>query len=330
MRLRLMGRVLLIGVAASLTLAACGTNSDTSTAGSSSGLEKTNITVGSLVVPDAAPLHIAINRGFFKAEGLTVKYQPIQNSPDVVAGLQAGTPDFSLFNYMTAFAYVEKSPGTLKFVADCFESAPNTFNIMVPGDSKIKTVQDLKGKTIAIAGLNSIGELAVTATLKTAGVDPKADDVKYIPVAFPQMPQALATKQVDAVWLVEPFISSVQKDMGARKLIDTMTGPMENFPIAGWASSAKFVKDNPKTVAAFARAMTKAAEIAASDRKAVEQILPTYTKIKADVASIIAMGHYPTTLNETRLQRVSDVMQEFGFLTKKGDAKSLIAGQTGT
>jgi NitT/TauT family transport system substrate-binding protein len=325
-----MGRTLLFGMAASLALAACGSNSDTSSTQSSSGVEKPNITVGALVVPDAAPLHIAIKQGFFKAEGLTVKYNPIKSAIDVIPGLLGGTTDFSLFNYMTAFSYESKNPGTFKFVADSYQSAPNTFVVMVPGDSKIKTPQDLKGKTIAIPGLNTIGQLAVTANLKTAGVDAKADGVKFVEIAFPLMPQALKTKQVDAAWMVEPFISAVQKDQGARKLADTMTGPMADFAIAGWASSAKFVKDNPKTVAAFQRAMAKAQQIAASDRKAVEQILPTYSLIKPEVASIIALGTYPTTLNETRLQRVSDVMQEFGFLTQKGDAKSLIAGQTGT
>jgi NitT/TauT family transport system substrate-binding protein len=231
---------------------------------------------------------------------------------------------------MTAFSLEEKTPGSLKFVADSYQAAPNTFVLMVPGDSPIKTPQDLKGKTIALPGINTIGQLATVASMKTVGVDAKTTGVKFIPIAFPQMPQALMTKQVDAAWLVEPFISALQKDAGARAVVDTMTGPMADFAISGWASSAKFVKENPKTVAAFQRAMAKAQQIAATDRKAVEQILPAFTLIKPEVASIIALGTFPTTLNETRLQRVADVMQEFGYLKQKGNAKSLIAGQTGT
>jgi NitT/TauT family transport system substrate-binding protein len=319
-----MSRALLIGIAASLALSACGGSSEDNTSQASGGVEKPTINVGSLVVPDQAPLQIAIARGFFKEEGLKVNYSPITASPTIVPALQKGTMDFSLFSYMTAFSLADKAPNFLKFVADSYQAAPNTFAIMTAKDSPIKSVSDLKGKSVAIPAPNTLGDLSVTAALKTAGVDPKADNVKYVSMPIPAMPKALATHQVDAIWTAEPFITSMQKTDGAHLLVDTMTGPMKDFPIGGWVATEDFVKKNPKTVAAFQRAIAKAQKIAASDRKAVEQIIPKYTSIKADVVSIIALGSYPTTLNASRMQRVADVLQQFGFITKKGDAKALI------
>jgi NitT/TauT family transport system substrate-binding protein len=200
---------------------------------------------------------------------------------------------------------------------------------MVNNDSKLATPADLKGKTVAVPTLNGPGNLSTDAILKAAGVDTKTDGAKYVAMPFPNMAQALKTKQIDAAWLVEPFISQVQKETGARKLVDTMSGPTADLPIAGWGGTSDWVKTNPKTLAAFQRAIAKAQQIAATDPKAVQQVIPTYTQIKPDVASVITLGSYPTTLNEARLQRVADLMLEFGMLHKAVQAKPMIAGQTG-
>jgi NitT/TauT family transport system substrate-binding protein len=322
MKLSLVGRVTLAAAAAALLASGCG-GSGSSTSANPNGLEKAELNVAVLPIPDVAPVYIAIQRGFFKAEGLTVKPQIVQSSINGMEGIQAGTMDVSLMNYITLFASEEKNPGQFKLVADGFQAVPNTFNIMVNGDSAIQSPQDLKGKTISIASLNSISTLAVETTLKANGLDAKRDGVKFVEMKFPDMPAALKTKQIDAAWLGEPFISALQKG-GARRVADTMTGPMADFPIAGWGFGAEFAAKNPKTIAAFQRALGKAQQLAATDRKVVEQILPTYTKIDAATASVITLGIFPTTLSDTRLQRVADLMLEFGYLTKRPDAKALI------
>ena len=62
-----------------------------------------------------------------------------------------------------------------------------------------------------------------------------------------------------------------------------------------------------------ARAMAKG-QAAAADRSAVERILPTFTKIDVEAASVINLGSYPTTLSKARLRRVVDLMVTFGLL----------------
>ncbi len=47
-----------------------------------------------------------------------------------------------------------------------------------------------------------------------------------------------------------------------------------------------------------------------------DQMVPAYTKINAQIASIIALPSYPTALNSVRLQRVADLMLQFGLLRK--------------
>ncbi|MBB4705548.1 NitT/TauT family transport system substrate-binding protein [Sphaerisporangium siamense] len=275
-------------------------------------------------IADVAGLYIAIERGFFKEEGLTVKPKIINNGAEALPQLHSGALDVIIGNYFTFLSATERSNDKFRFIADIYQSKPDVFQIVVPKDSTVQTVKDLKGKRIAIASLNSIGELAVANALRTAGLHPR-EDVKWVPMPFPQMPAALKNGSLDALWLTEPFLTGVQQEQGARKVTDTMTGAMADFPIAGWVTLDEWTRKYPKTMAALQRGLLKGQQIAASDRKAVEKVLPTYTQIKPEVASVITLGSFPTTLTSTRIQRVADLMQEFGYLTKKLDVKPLLA-----
>ncbi|GIH67717.1 MULTISPECIES: ABC transporter substrate-binding protein [Microbispora] len=320
--MRLTGRTTVIGVIAALTLTACGGADTDTTATGNNGLEKTTLKVGILPIADVAALYIATERGFFKAEGLTVKPEIVASTQVAIPKLVSGSVDITLGNYFSVLSAQEAKMANFRVLADTFQAKPDVFDIVVKKDSPIQSVKDLKGKKISVASFNSIGTLAVDSTLRANGLSTK--DVTYVPAAFPDAPGKLASGQTDAAWLTEPFLTGVQKDMGARKIADTMTGAMADFPIAGWTTTEPTLSKYPKTMAAFQRAIVKAQQIADSDRKAVEKVLPTYTKITPDAASIITLGAYPSTLNATRIQRVADLMLEYGYLKAKMDVNPLL------
>ncbi|GAA3115158.1 ABC transporter substrate-binding protein [Planomonospora alba] len=329
MRFGLASRALVAGFAAMLALTACGGSDSETTAaatGGAGGLEKTQLTIGALPIPDSAALYIANKRGFFAEEGLTVKIETIQGGAQAQQSLIGGTLDATQTNYVSAFL-ATAAGNKMKIISDLYQSTPDSFNLMVPKDSPIKTPADLKGKKIAVNSLKNIGTLAVTSVLKTHGLT--ADDVQFMEFPFPDMGGKLEQGVVDAAWMTEPHLTAAATKLGARKLADTMTGPTADFAIAGVIVTEEFANENPKTVAAFQRAVGKAQQIAASDRKAVEEILPTYTKIDAATAAVITLGAFPTSLDETRLQRVADLMVEQGYLKSPIEAKSLLPATAG-
>ncbi len=319
--MRLMGRTFAIGVAAVLALTACSTETSSDSSADGSALEKTTLVVGTIPVPDIAPLQVAIDRGFFKEEGLEVKTEVLAGGAIGIQKILGESIDLTLSAYIGTFLAQEKGAGKFKFVADSYGSAPGAFVIMAKKDSPIKSAADLKGKKIAVNTFNNLSQLTAEVQMRVAGVTATQD--QFVEKPYPDMPAALENGQVDAAAMVEPFITVASK-AGARIVTDQMTGPTEDFPVAGWLTTESIANKYPKTLAAFQRALGKAQQLVANDRKIVDEVLPKYTKIDAATAAVIALGSYPTSLSEERLQRVADLMKEYGYLKTDLDVKSLI------
>ncbi|GAA2140971.1 ABC transporter substrate-binding protein [Actinomadura napierensis] len=310
-----------LAVAVALSATACGGSDDKKSA---TGLEESTITVGTMTIADTAPLQIAIQKGLFKAAGLTVKTRVVSGGAEAIPLLRSGQLDITFGNYVSLFTAASKDPGFKpKVVADGFQGAPKTHTLMVRGDSPYRTIKDLAGKKIGVNTKRNVSTLLVRAAAQAQGVA-FDEDKNFVEIPPPNMEAALKNKSVDAVQAIEPFGTQMQRTMGARMIADLSSGPTAQFPIAGYAALAKFADKNPKTVAAFRQALVKGEGMAA-DRKLVEQIVPTYAKgIDAQVAASMSYGTYPTSLDATRLQRVPDVMQQFGYIAKKMDVKPLL------
>src|SRR5919201_402373 len=135
---------------------------------------------------------------------------------------------------------------------------------------------------------------------------------------FPSMPTAIAQKHVDAAAVVEPFVATAARTVGALPLADLGDGPAQDFPLTGFGTTEKFATTNPNTVRAFQRAHARATADA-QDRGKIEPFVQTANKIDAQTASLITLDTMRSTADATRLQRVVQLMKEFNFLTKDVD-----------
>ncbi len=324
MRTRLRGLAVLVGAA--LLATACGGGGDEGTGGAGKGngkgVEKSTLTVGTMPVADTAPFEIAQAKGLFEKEGLTVRTQTLSGGAESISRLKAGALDISFGNYVSFMLADTNKALDVRIVADAFQAAPGTHALLVGKDSPVKSLADLKGKRIGVNTKRNISALLVKAAAKEEGVE-LDDDKGFAEVDMPNMGTALKSGSVDAVQAVEPFVTQITSSGTGRVLRDLGQAPTAEFPIAGYATTAEFAEKNPKTVAAFQRAL-KAAQGMAEDRSLVEETLPSYTKITAPVAKKISLGTYPTELSEERLRRVADLMAEFGYVQGDVDVAGLL------
>jgi NitT/TauT family transport system substrate-binding protein len=285
------------------------------------GVEKAKIKLGIIPIVDVAPVHIAIQKGYFRDEGLEVELKAIQGGAAGIPGLVNGELDLTFGNWVSFLVAQAKGAADLKLVADGYRGKPEMFLVAAPPDSAVKSAKDLAGKKVAVNTRGNVAELAVRAALTAQGVD--AGSVQFTEMPFPDMQAAMQRKDIDAALLVEPFISRAQQQMNATTVLDTITGDAAQLPIGGYAASAKFVAANPKTVDAFRRALVKAQGDAA-DRKQVESVVTGYAKVEPAVVSALHLGEYPTSIDVANLKKLVTLMKANGMLDGDVDPSTMM------
>ncbi|MGP3935853.1 ABC transporter substrate-binding protein [Nonomuraea sp. KM88] len=311
-----------VALAATIVITACGgADPGPPTGGRQGGPEKTALTIGVSPTPSSAPVFIADRRGFFKEEGLTVRTEVIQAPQTVMPKILNGTMDIFKGSYVSLVNIQDSGAAKIKILHDSLAAAPGIAGVVVMNDSPLQGPKDLKGATIAVNSLDNLGTMSMSAHLKAYEVAP--DQVKFVVVNFEAQLAALKESRVDAAWMVEPFLSAAQQ-AGARLLLDTNTGPTDALPIDGWAATEEWTARHPRTAAAFQRAVSRAQRLAATDRAVLAEVVPLYTQTPKEAVMTMAMGTFPTSLNATRIQRVADLMYEFGYLESKVDVASMV------
>jgi NitT/TauT family transport system substrate-binding protein len=198
----------------------------------------------------------------------------------------------------------------------------HTFSVLTLPKTGIKRPADLMGKTVAVNLLNNIQTLMLNALLKADNVD--ATKVHYVAIPFPNMAAALQTGKIDAISVVEPFLTGAEQSLGATEVVDQCTGAESAMPLSGYFATDAWAQKYPNTAHAFQRAMARGQALADSNRALVEQVLPTYTKINPKVAALIGLNTFPTSLDALRLQRVANLMQAGGLLNSQFNVEPLL------
>lgn len=299
-----------------------GGSDDATSGGGNTQVEQAKVKVG--IIPqliDIAGFQRAQSAGYFAAEGLTIETVAIKSATDAVPQFKANQLAFAFGNWTTFIEAQAQKAVDLRMVSDALQAREGMTALVTMPDSGIKTPKDMPGKTVGVNALKSNVELTTRAVLEANDVNPNSVQFKVIPTS--NALNALQTKQIEVMSLQEPNLTTAKQKLGVVIVADRATGPVADFPISGYVTSAQFAKDNPKTVAAFQRAMAKGqAEVA--DRRVVEETLLQYAGIDKDIAKTVGVGVFPTSVDSTRLQRVADLMLTYGILKEKFDINPMI------
>jgi NitT/TauT family transport system substrate-binding protein len=288
---------------------------------SGSGPELAKIRLGTIPIVDVAPVYIALQKGYFRDEGVDVEVKLIQGGAAGIPSLANGELDVTFGNWVSFLSAQSKKAVDLKLVADGYRGKPGMFLVLAVPDSPVKTARDLAGKKIGVNTRANVAELAVRAAMKAQNVD--AGAVQFTEMPFPDLQAAMQRKDIDAALLVEPFSTRAKQQIGAVTVLDTIVGDAVDLPIGGYATSAKFAKENPKTLDAFRRALVRAQRDAA-DRKEVESVITGYAKVESTVATVMSFGSYPSSIDVERLRGVVRLMRANGMLEGDVDPASML------
>jgi ABC-type nitrate/sulfonate/bicarbonate transport system substrate-binding protein len=214
--------------------------------------------------------------------------------------------------------------GNLKayIVAQHVFEKPGGFSVYwaVKDDSPIKTIADLKGKTIGISVIGGGTQGPLNMLLKQNGVDP-AKDIKLVEVGFAVSEDALRQGRVDAVNFNQPFAARAEAKGGIRKIF-SLSQAMPNIVHILEACRADFVDKNPDLVKAYVRDITLGMKKALADRDETLKVVNEVLKAPIPVLDTYLLkdndfGRDPGAApNFPAIQKMLDIYYDAGMLPK--------------
>jgi ABC-type nitrate/sulfonate/bicarbonate transport system substrate-binding protein len=97
------------------------------------------------------------------------------------------------------------------------------------------------------------------------------------------------------------------------------------MPVAGWLTTAQYAQENPDVIEAFREALAASIEDLQGDRERLVELVPTFTQVTAEVVEQVAMPEWEADADQEQLQKMSDLMLQYGILSEEFDVEELIA-----
>ncbi|HLI29328.1 MAG TPA: ABC transporter substrate-binding protein [Chloroflexota bacterium] len=198
------------------------------------------------------PIYLAVEKGYLREQGIELQFETMAGAADVVPFLATGDLDLAvgaiavgLFNAFdrgldiriiapAGIMTLEDSPLPLVVRKDLYDSG------------EIRTPSDLRGHRVGVNTRGGSVEYVLDKILTSVGLT--IQDVDQVPIAFPDMPAALANGSLDAAIPAEPFATrAVDLGVGHKLVTAVIPGQMTTCIIA----SGKFLRERPDTAKRF-------------------------------------------------------------------------------
>ncbi len=245
--------------------------------------------------------------------GVTVQWTEFPSGPVLLEALAAGSIDIGLVGEAppvfaqaagTDFVYVAADP-----------PAPAGEGFLVPKDSPLKSVADLKGKRVALNKGSNVHYLLVAA-LKAAGL--QLSDIEAVYLAPADARAAFERGSVDAWVIWDPYYAAGQAATEARVLADA-TGIANNYEF--YVASRRFAERHPDYVRQFIEELDGVEAWAATRPHEVAEILAPRTGLAIDVLEValkrISYGAKPLGPEVVANQQaIADAFLQLGLIPK--------------
>ncbi|HEX3347745.1 MAG TPA: aliphatic sulfonate ABC transporter substrate-binding protein [Acetobacteraceae bacterium] len=207
----------------------------------------------------------------FGDRAVAVKWLEFPFGPPLLEALNTGNIDYGATGD-TPPIFAQAARAKLLYVA-ANPGRGDTQAIVVPPDSPLQNIRDLKGKKVGIAKASSAHDLAVAA-VESAGL--AFTDIVPVYLAPADAAVAFARGAIDAWSIWDPFLAIAEITRNARRLpIDPATASQNSFYLA----NRDFVGKYPHVVAIINAAVADASSWAKDHREEAAQIFSDATGV---------------------------------------------------
>lgn len=257
----------------------------------------------------------------FAPQGITVKWVEFQFGPPLLEALNVGSIDYGTTGDSPPI-FAQAAKANLLYVA-AQEAAGSGAAILLPPNSPIQTLADLKGKKVGFAKASSSHNLTIAA-IEKAGLG--YDD--FTPVYLPPADARAAFERgsLDAWTIWDPFFATAEKIPGVRILSLSKGIVAQN---SFFLANKDFTGQNPQIVAAINEELAKVSRWADTHRAEVAEVQSVATGIDLETwkravdRTDFAFG--PVTEGViAEQQRIADRFHKLGLIPKPITVKDIV------
>lgn len=252
-----------------------------------------------------------------------VEWTQFQGTAPMVQAMVAGALDCSTQAVLSLAQGVVQANLQAYVVAQHVGERPGSFSVYwaVKDDSPIKTVADVKGRSVGINvfGSGIYGPMALL--FKRNGVDAEKD-IKLVETGFPGSEDAIRAGRVDVGVLNQPFAARAEAKGGLRKLF-SLSDQLQNIVHIFEVCRKDFVDRNPELARRYVRDITLGMKKAMANRDETLKVDSEVTKAPIAVFESFLLkandfarepGAKP---NFEGIQAMLDIYADTGMVSKK-------------
>lgn len=313
------------GLSLTLAISACSPNNANNSATTQTPNTNKGVVVRIGYQKAATILNALKNRGSLAqtltAAGASVTWAEFPAGPPMLEAMNAGSIDFGYTGESPPiFAQVAGNP--LVYVAyDPW--SPKAEAIVVPKNSPIKSVAELKGKRVAFAKGSNTNYLVVKA-IEAAGLN--YGDIQPTHLSPADARAAFEGGKVDAWAIWDPYLAAVEHDLKVKTLTDaTNLAPNRGYYLA----SQKFVDSHPELLKTLLDEVSKVDKWATNNSQEVAKFLEPELGIAAAALEIAEKrrkyGVLPLTDEViTQQQNIADTFHKIKLIPKQIQVKEIV------
>jgi ABC-type nitrate/sulfonate/bicarbonate transport system substrate-binding protein len=252
-----------------------------------------------------------------------IEWTQFQGTAPMVQAMVAGALDCSTQGVLSLAQGAAQANLKVYVVAQHVGEKPGSFSVYwaVKDDSPIKTIEDMKGRSVGtnVFGSGILGPMMLL--LKRHGIDPDKD-IKLVETGFPGSEDAIRSGRIDVGVLNQPFAARAEAKGGLRKLF-ALSDQLQNIVHIMDVCQKDFVDKNPDLARHYVRDLTAGMRKAVANRDETLKVVSEVTKAPVQVLDTFLLkpndfarepGAKP---NFEAIQAMLDIYTETGMLGQK-------------
>lgn len=217
---------------------------------------------------ESMPIYIAREKGLFKKHGVEVDVITSRGGGEAMKAYLAGEVNIVATGFPEVGLMRARGVDVELFFA---QTSRVPFALISRKDLALKSVTDLKGKTVAVTSPGSLTSNLARYFVKQAGLDPDKD-VSFVSVGGGgELLGALKSSRADAAMLFEPFVT-IGLQQGIADMLVDVPAKLDAFSSSPLSTSKAFLSKSPKEAKAVFDALAEAMKTIHGDKATTMEV----------------------------------------------------------